>query len=84
MGYLLARTDTTPTELARHFRLSDAAIAYWLGCLVKSGKIRIARIENLNINERVGFSTAIGTLTNEGSLGRPQAMLVVSRESASS
>jgi len=81
MGYLLTREDTTPAELARHFRLSDDAAAYWLGCLVKSGKVRIARIENQNVNTRVGSSTDNEALTNEDGWGPPQAMLVVSRES---
>ncbi len=81
MGYLLARKDTTPPELARHFRLSDAAAAYWLGCLVKSGKVRIARIESQSVNKQTSSSTDAKPLTNEEGWEQPQAMLVVSRES---
>ncbi len=43
IGYLLSRNSTTPAELADHFHLSDRSAAYWLGCLVKSGRLRITR-----------------------------------------
>ena len=45
MSYLLARPHTMPAELAQHFHLSERSAAYWLGCLVKSGRVRIASIE---------------------------------------
>lgn len=45
MSYLLARPHTMPAELAQHFHLSERSAAYWLGCLVKSGRVRIANIE---------------------------------------
>jgi len=45
MSYVLARKSTTPSELADHFHLSERSAAYWLGCLVKSGRVRIASIE---------------------------------------
>ncbi len=45
LGYLLARHCTTPAEFASRFHLSDRSAAYWLGCLVKSGRVGISRIE---------------------------------------
>ena len=45
MSFLLTRPHTMPAELAQHFHLSERSAAYWLGCLVKSGRVRIASIE---------------------------------------
>jgi hypothetical protein len=46
LGYLLIRHCTTPAEFAARFHLSDRSAAYWLGCLVKSGRVRIGRIQH--------------------------------------
>ncbi len=58
LGYLLARHCTTPAEFAGRFHLSDRSAAYWLGCLVKSGRVRIGRIEqgpaNMPANPHAG------------------------------
>jgi len=40
MSYLMAREYTTPAEFADHFHLSDQSAAYWLGCMVKCGRVR--------------------------------------------
>lgn len=45
LSYLLSRATTTPSQVAEHFHCSDSSTAYWLGCLIKSGKLGIARIE---------------------------------------
>ena len=49
MSYLISRRYTMAAEFAEHFCLSSRSAAYWLGCLVKSGKLGIARIESQTI-----------------------------------
>ncbi len=81
MSYLLARERTTPAELADHFNLSHTSTAYWLGCLVKSGRLRIARIEG-NATDQSGDS-AIGEkiMQERNERDAPQAILHVSKGS---
>ena len=57
MSYLLARPHTMPAELAQHFHLSERSAAYWLGCLVKSGRVRIASIEGRPGSHAAGVPT---------------------------
>ena len=57
MSYLLARPHTMPSEFADHFHLSDRSANYWLGCLVKSGRVRIASIGGRPGSHTAGMST---------------------------
>ena len=57
MSYLLARPHTMPSEFADHFHLSDRSAKYWLGCLVKSGRVRIASIEGRSGSRAAGVPT---------------------------
>ncbi len=49
MSGLMAREYTTPAEFTGHFHFSDQSAVYWLGCSVKSGRVRIARIERRTV-----------------------------------
>lgn len=81
MGYLLARECTTPAELADHFNLSDTSAAYWLGCLVKSGRLRIATIMGHATDQSA--DSAVGEKVHQELNPRdvPQAILQVPRRS---
>jgi hypothetical protein len=57
MSYLLARPHTMPSEFADHFHLSDRSANYWLSCLVKSGRVRIASIEGRPGSHAAGVPT---------------------------
>ncbi len=77
MGYLLARECTTPAELAHHFHLSDSSAAYWLGRFVKSGRLRIARIEGHATDESTDSAVGEETLQERNARDVPQAVLQV-------
>lgn len=81
MGYLLARECTTPAELADHFNLSDTSAAYWLGCLVKSGRLRIARIEGYATNGSADSAVGEKIVQERNARDVPQAILQVPRGS---
>jgi len=81
MSYLLARPHTMPAELAPHFHLSERSAAYWLGCLVKSGRVRIASIEGRPGSHAVGVPTLGEVLPEREGRCWPQAVLEVCQES---
>jgi hypothetical protein len=81
MSYLLARKSTTPSEFADHFHLSDRSANYWLGCLVKSGRVRIASIEGRPGSHAVGVPTLGEVLPERKGRCWPQAVLEVCQES---
>ena len=81
MSYLLARPHTMPAELAQHFHLSERSAAYWLGCLVKSGRVRIASIEGRPGSHAVGVPTLGEVLPEREGRCWPQAVLEVCQES---
>lgn len=80
MSYLLARPHTMPSEFADHLHLSDRSAKYWLGCLVKSGRVRIANIEGRPGSDAVGVSIFGESAVEGESLCRPGAVLEVCRE----
>ena len=80
MSYLLARPHTMPAELAQHFHLSERSANYWLGCLVKSGRVRIASIEGRPGSDAAGASILGESPVERESLCRPEAVLEVCRE----
>ena len=80
MSYLLARPYTMPSEFADHFHLSDRSANYWLGCLVRSGRVRIARIEGRPGAHAAGASTLGEVLPERESHCRPEVVLEVCRE----
>jgi len=77
MGYLLARERTTPAELADHFNLSHTSTAYWLGSLVKSGRLRIVRIEGHAADESTDSAVGEESLQERNARDVPQAVLQV-------
>jgi hypothetical protein len=81
MSYLLARPHTMPAELAQHFHLSERSAAYWLGCLVKSGRVRIASIEGRPGSHAAGASTLWEAPVERERHSWPDAVLEVCRES---
>lgn len=78
MGYLLARPYTTPGEFAARFHLSDRSAAYWLGSLVRSGRVRIGRIECQLTEERADHHADRETRQQEEASDPLQAVLEVS------
>jgi len=66
MGYLRARPSTTPAEFAARFHLSDRSAAYWLGCLVKSGRVKIGRIESQSAGKPSDGQAATDASRHEG------------------
>ena len=81
MSYLLARPHTMPAELAQHFHLSERSAAYWLGCLVKSGRVRIARIEGQTVGHAADAHADVEALPEREGRCWPQAVLEVCQES---
>jgi hypothetical protein len=81
MSYVLARKSTTPSELADHFHLSERSAAYWLGCLVKSGRVRIARIEGQTAGHAADAHADGEALPEREGRCWPQAVLEVCQES---
>ena len=81
MSYLLARPHTMPAELAQHFHLSERSAAYWLGCLVKSGRVRIARIEGQTVGHAADAHADGEALPEREGRCWPQAVLEVCQES---
>ena len=77
LTYLLARKCTTPAELADHFNLSDRSAAYWVGCLVKSGRLRVARIEGHATDESADSTVVEEILQERNARDVPQAVLQV-------
>ena len=77
MGYLLARECTTPAELADHFKLSDTSAAYWLGRLVKSGRLRIARIEGHATDDSPDSAVDEEALQERNARDVPQVVLQI-------
>lgn len=80
MSYLLARPHTMPSEFADHFHLSQRSASYWLGCLVRSGRVRIVRIEGRPGSDTAGASILGEVPVARESLCRPEAVLEVCRE----
>lgn len=78
MGYLLARPHTTPGEFAARFHLSDRSAAYWLGSLVRSGRVRIGRIECQPTEECAEHHAECERRRREEASGSLQAVLEVS------
>jgi hypothetical protein len=81
MSYLLARPHTMPSEFADHFHLSDRSANYWLGCLVKSGRVRIAGIEGRPGSRAAGVPTLGEVLPEREKHGWAEVVLEVCRES---
>ena len=81
MSYLLARPHTMLSEFADHFHLSDRSASYWLGCLIRSGRVRVARIEGPLGSDAAGASILGESPVERESLCRPEAVLEVCRES---
>ena len=81
MDYLLARPHTIPAELAHYFHLSERSAAYWLGCLVKSGRVRIASIEGRPGSRAAGVPTLGEALAEREKHCWTDAVLEVCRES---
>lgn len=80
MTYLLAHACITPAQFADHFHFSDTSAAYWLGCLVKSGKIRIARITREADNAPAVASNSKGPMADREPRILPVAMLEIFSE----
>ena len=81
IDYLLARECTTPAEIADHFNLSETSAAYWLGCLVKSGRLRIARVERTITNGPADSLAGERIVQGRNARGMPQAILQVPKAS---
>ena len=81
MSYLLARPHTMPAELAHRFHLSERSAAYWLGCLVKSGRVRIANIEGRPGSHAAGVPTLGDVLPEREKYCWAEVVLEVCRES---
>jgi len=81
MSFLLARPHTMPAELAHHFHLSERSAAYWLGCLVKSGRVRIASIEGRPGSYAAGVPTLGEALAEREKHCWAEVVLEVCRES---
>ena len=80
MSYLLARPHTMPSEFADHFHLSDRSASYWLGCLIRSERVRVARIEGSPGSDAAGVSILGESPVERESPCRPEAVLEVCRE----
>lgn len=81
ISYLLSRQCTTPAELAQHFHLSERTAAYWLSCLVKSGRVRIVRIEGQTVDHAADAHADGEALPEREGRCWPQAVLEVCQES---
>ena len=81
ISYLLARPHTMPSEFADHFHLSDRSAKYWLGCLVRSGRVRIASIEGRPGSRAAGVPTLGEVLPEREKHGWAEVVLEVCRES---
>jgi len=83
MSYLLARPHTMPSEFADYFHLSQRSASYWLGCLIRSGRVRVARIEGRPGAHAAGASTLGEVLPERESHCRPEVVLEVCGEAES-
>jgi len=81
MSYLLARPHTMPSEFVDHFHLSDRSAKYWLGYLVKSGRVRIANIEGRPGSRAAGVPTLGEVLPEREKHCWVEVVLEVCRES---
>jgi hypothetical protein len=81
VSYLLARPHTMLSEFADHFRLSDRSANYWLGCLVKSGRVRIAGIEGRPGSRAAGVPTLGEVLPERETQCWVEVVLEICRES---
>ena len=81
MSYLLARSHTMPAELAQQFHFSERSANYWLGCLVKSGRVRIASIEGRPGSHAAGEPTLGEVLAEREKHCWAEVVLEVCRES---
>jgi hypothetical protein len=81
--YLLARESTTPSEFADHFHLSQRSASYWLGCLIRSGRVRVGRIEGQPRPNAAATSILEEVPVDRESLCRPEAVLEVCGEAES-
>jgi hypothetical protein len=83
MSYLVARPHTMLAELAQHFHLSERSASYWLGCLIRSGRVRVGRIEGQPRPDAAGASILEEVPVDRESLCRPEAVLEVCGEAES-
>ena len=81
MSFLLAQPHTTPAELVQHFHLSERSAAYWLGCLVRSGRVRITGIEGRPASHAAGVPTLGEVLPEREKHCWVEVVLEVCRES---